>query len=467
MKIIRKTTNHITTINTEKFKTTTIKVSFKTDLTRENVTPRIMLANVLRNSSKTFASKKILSAHLEELYGANLSVSAKKQGSIHAISFFMQVANEKFLKSAPPLFEEALVTLSEIIINPKIVVDAFDKEVVNLEARLLKEEIESIIDDKTTYALKKLIAQMCETESFGISGDGYIEDLVKINEKTLIETYQSMIQDDEVNIVVLGDVLHEEVVAMFNQNLNLTPCMRNDLSKVENQLSPIENQLSPIENQLSPIENQLSPIENQLSPIDWEEKEISEIVKLQEEQLVNQAKLNIGYRTFTRMTDEDYFSLLVLNGILGAFAHSKLFVNVREKESLCYYCASQLDNFKGLLYIYSGLDSAQIPKAITIIDKQIADICTGNITSQELSLAKKSIINAKRESLDSSAGMLSDLEMGAILKMSAEEFVAKIETITKEDIVEVAKKIKKDTVFTLIPKEAEHHLETLHSEVEI
>ena len=410
------TTNYITTIKTEKFKTTLIKMSFKAKLERTTVTERILLANVLRNSSKHFSSKKMLNAHLENLYGASLSVSAKKQGNLHTISFYIQVANEKFLKSAPPLFETTLKTLSEVVMNPKIINDSFDKSIVNLEARLLKEDIESIYDDKTTYALKKMVASMCENENFGISGDGYIDDLANINEKTLIATYASMLNNDDVSIVVLGDVEHADVMQLFEDNLNFKPVKRKTLSA-----------------------------------IDREEKEMRSVTFLEEEQLVNQTKLNIGYRTNTRITDDDYFALLVMNGVFGAFAHSKLFMNVREKESLCYYCASQMDNFKGLMYVYSGLDATQVPKAIEIIDKQLEDIRSDNISEKELKLAKKSIINAKRESLDSSSGMLSDLEMGTILGLSADEFVEKIKNITVADVSRVALKIKKDTVFTLKP----------------
>ena len=416
------TTNQITTIRTEKFKTTLIKVSFKARLERETVTERILLANVLRNSSQNFTTKKALSAHLEDLYGASLSVSAKKQGKLHTISFYIQVVNEKFLKSAPPLFEAALKTLSEIIMNPKINENSFDKNVVNLEARLLKEDIGSIYDDKTSYALRKMITSMCENENFGISGDGYIDDLMHINEKTLVTTYESMLSNDDANIVVLGDVYHADVVRLFEDyfQLRLTSQMRTPLSAV-----------------------------------DKEEKEMHDMTILEEEQQVNQAKLNIGYRTNMRVTDEDYFAMLVFNGVFGAFAHSKLFVNVREKESLCYYCMSQLDNFKGLMYVYSGLDVAQVSKAMKIIDQQLEDICCGNITDKELLLAKKSIINAKRESLDSSSGMLADLEMGAILGITADEFIRKVENITSADVSRVAKKIKKDTVFTLEPSESD------------
>jgi len=422
------------TIKTEKFKTILIKVTFKAELARETITERILLANVLRNSSKKFESKKALSAHLEDLYGASLSVNAKKQGKLHTISFYIQVANEKFLKSAPPLFEAALKTLSEIMLNPNISKSAdqqFDKDVVDLESRLLREEIKSIYDDKTSYALKKMVAKMCENENFGISGDGYIDDLANINEKTLVTTYESMLNNDEVSIVVLGDVEHADVVSLLENHFKLN---------------------SQMGTKLSAVENHLSPVEKQLSPIDWEEKDMRSMTTLKEEQIVSQTKLNIGYRTNTRMTDEDYFAMLIFNGVFGAFAHSKLFMNVREKESLCYYCSSQLDNFKGLLYVYSGLNATQVPKATQIIDKQLENICCGDITDQELLLAKKSIINAKRSSLDSASGMLSDLESGLILGLTADEFVEKVEHVVAADVSRVAKKIKKDTVFTLEPQ---------------
>jgi len=416
MTVLRNTTDHITTIKTKKFKTTLIKVSFLGSLSRKTVTERTLLANVLRNSSMNFTSKKVLSAHLEDLYGASLSVSTKKQGKSHVISFYIQVANEKFLKSAPALFEAALKTLSEVTLNPKIVDGVFDKQVVDLEARLLKEEIESIYNDKTIYALKKMVAKMCENENFGVSSDGYIEDLADINEKTLVATYESMLNNDEVKIVVVGDADHTDVVKLFASNFNLN--------------------------------SQMYP---KISAVDTEEKNLDNVMTFKEEQLVNQTKLNVGYRTNTRITDDDYFPMIVFNGVFGAFAHSKLFMIVREKESLCYYCSSQLDNFKGLMYVYSGLDKEHVPKAINIIDEQLENICCGDITDQELMLAKKSIINAKRSSLDSASGMIADFEVGLILGMTADEFVEKVENITAADVSRVARKIEKDTVFTLEP----------------
>jgi len=409
-----KTTHNVTTVKTEKFKTTLIKVSFKSKLKRETITARTLLPSVLRRSSQAFPSRKELNAHLENLYGASLSIATKKQGALHVVSFYIQVTNEKFLTSAPPLFEEALKTMEAIIFSPNFIDDHFDPEVVTLEKRLLKEDIEAIYDDKTTYALKKMLSYMCESEGFGVNGDGYVEDLANIDEKTLVDTYRAMLNEDEQTVRIVGDVEHDDVLPLFKAHFN---------SKSERGLSS--------------------------QVVDQEEKELRGVTDLVEKQEISQTKLNIGYRTHTRVTDPDYFALLVFNGIFGAFAHSKLFTNVREKESLCYYCGAQLDNFKGLMYVYSGLDLTQVEKATAIIDQQLSDVVDGNVTETELLLAKKSIVNAKRESLDSATGFMADLEMGELLGMSADEFVQKVEAITLEEVMAVAKKIKKDTVFVL------------------
>ena len=409
-------TNHITTIQTSKFKTTLIKVSFTAPLSHDTLTKRVLLSHVLRNSSKEFSSKKVLNIHLEDLYGANLSVSAKKQGQIHTVNFYIQVANEKFLKSAPPLFEAALTTLGEVIMNPKVDHDGFCPEIVDLERRLLKEDIEAIYDDKTTYAIRQLQQKMCATEKFGVCGDGCLIELAKITPNTLFTTYQNMINDDEVAITIIGDLEHEKVIKLINSNFKLGIDMR-----------------------------------TKFDAVDKEEKVVHGVDNFAEQQQINQAKLNIGYRTGVRIGDDDYFHALIFNGVFGGGSTSKLFVNVREKASLCYYVGSILDNYKGLMYVYSGLDLAQVPKAIAIIDKQLEDICSGNVTEQELQLAKNSYINAKRSALDSASGMIADFETELILGVTTDQFIEKLQAVTIEQIQAVAQKIKKDTIFTLEP----------------
>ena len=284
---------------------------------------------------------------------------------------------------------------------------------------LRKEYIESIYDDKVSYALQKLVENMCKDEVFSTNSIGYVEDLSRINGQTLMSTYQQMLSDNQISITVVGDIEHEKVYEIFKNHFDFQHRSIN------------------------------------LTVIDSEDKEINETQVIKEEQDISQGKLNIGYRTHTRIGDEDYLPLLVFNGMFGGYAHSKLFINVREKASLCYYCASRLDNYKGVMYVYSGIESENYEKAVKIIDEQLKDMMAGNFTEKEVELAKKSLINSKLESMDQASGMMAHEALNKLLKdpLTVEEWIKQVNSVTAEQIVSVAKKIKEDTIFFLTGKE--------------
>ena len=356
---------------------------------------------------------------LESLYGASLSTTVEKRGKTHNVKFYLSLANEKFLGNREPLLEEGVELLKEVILNPLIVNGAFKEQVVEVEKRLLKEYIESIYDDKVSYALQKLVENMCKGEVFSTNSIGYVEDLNRINGQTLMSAYQQMLNENQISITVVGDIEHEKVYEIFKDHFDFQHRSIN------------------------------------LTVIDSEDKEINDIQVIKEEQDIAQGKLNIGYRTHTRIGDEDYLPLLVFNGMFGGYAHSKLFMNVREKASLCYYCASRLDNYKGVMYVYSGIESENYEKAVKIIDEQLKDMIAGNFTDKEIELAKKSLINSKLESMDQASGMMAHEALNKLLKepLTVEEWVNEVNSVTAEQIVSVAKKIKEDTIFFLTGKE--------------
>lgn len=409
----------LTSIKTDKFKTNLIAVSFQSEINRETVTSRALLPYILRNATEKFPSKKEINAYLETLYGASLSTTVEKKGKTHNIKFYMSLANEKFLANREPLLEEGVELLKEVIFKPCFVDGVFKESVVEVEKRLLKEYIESIYDDKVSYALQKLVEIMCKGESFSISSIGYAEDLEKISPTTLMQTYQKMLTEDQVSFTVVGDIDHETVYEIFKKHIQFN--------------QPTKN----------------------AQIIDHETKEIQEVQMVKEEQEITQGKLNIGYRTNTRIGDEDYLPLLVFNGMFGGYAHSKLFMNVREKESLCYYCASRLDNYKGLMYVYSGIEIQNYEKALKIIDAQLKDMQEGQFTEKEIDLAKKSLINSKLESLDLASGMMAHEALNALLPeaLTVEEWISQINAVTAEDIKRVALKIEEDAIFFLTGKE--------------
>ncbi len=409
----------LTSIKTDKFKTNLIAVSFQSEINRETVTSRALLPYILRNATEKFPSKKEINAYLETLYGASLSTTVEIKGKTHNIKFYMSLANEKFLANREPLLEEGVELLKEVIFKPCFVDGVFKESVVEVEKRLLKEYIESIYDDKVSYALQKLVEIMCKGESFSISSIGYAEDLEKISPTTLMQTYQKMLTEDQVSFTVVGDIDHETVYEIFKKHIQFN--------------QPTKN----------------------AQIIDHETKEIQEVQMVKEEQEITQGKLNIGYRTNTRIGDEDYLPLLVFNGMFGGYAHSKLFMNVREKESLCYYCASRLDNYKGLMYVYSGIEIQNYEKALKIIDAQLKDMQEGQFTEKEIDLAKKSLINSKLESLDLASGMMAHEALNALLPeaLTVEEWISQINAVTAEDIKRVALKIEEDAIFFLTGKE--------------
>lgn len=409
----------LTTIKTDKFKTNLISVSFQSEIDRETVTKRSLLPYVLRSATEKYPSKKEINTYLESLYGASLSTTVEKRGKTHNIKFYLSLANEKFLGNREPLLEEGVELLKEVILRPLLINDAFKEQVVEIEKRLLKEYIESIYDDKVSYALQKLVENMCAGETFSINSIGYVEDLNQINAQSLMETYQQMLNENPVNITVVGDIDHEKVYNIFKKHFDFQHRAVN------------------------------------LPVIDKEDKQIEDVKVTKEEQDIAQGKLNIGYRTYTRIGDEDYLPLLVFNAMFGGYAHSKLFINVREKESLCYYCASRLDNYKGVMYVYSGIESQNYEKALKIIDEQLKDMMSGNFTDKEMNLAKKSLINSKLESMDQASGMMAHEALNRLLPkpLTVEEWVNQVNSVTAEQIASVAKKIKEDAIFFLTGKE--------------
>lgn len=409
----------LTTIKSDKFKTNLISVSFQSEINRETVTKRSLLPYVMRSATEKYPSKKELNTYLESLYGASLSTTVEKRGKTHNIKFYLSLANEKFLSHSEPLLEEGIDLLKEVLLKPCFINGAFKQQVVEVEKRLLKEYIESIYDDKVSYSLQKLVELMCQNESFSITSIGYVEDLEKITPEVLVETYQKMLTEDQISITVAGDINHDSVYNCFKKHLQFNVPSTN------------------------------------AQIIDQEDKQIEEVKVVKEEQDISQGKLNIGYRTHTRIGDEDYLPLLVFNGMFGGYAHSKLFMNVREKASLCYYCASRLDNYKGLMYVYSGIEAQNYEKAIEIIKKQLQDMVDGNFTDKEIDLAKKSLINSKLESLDQASGMMAHENLNALLShpLTVEEWINEVNAVSVEDVKRVAAKIEEDAIFFLTGKE--------------
>ena len=401
-------------IETKKFKTNTIAIKFSRPLERENITERALLPFVLQKGSKSYPDERQLRLKLDELYGSKFSINSGKKGENHVITFVLDFPNDKFIQGENELVHECLNFLYDIVFNPNITDNQFKKSIVEKEKETLTNKIKAIIDEKMQYANMRLIDEMCKDEKYSIHSHGYLEDMDQINEETLYKIYREMIEDDRMDFYIVGDF---------------------DKHEMEKQIINVFN-----------IERQ-STVKTVVS----EPIKVNETNTVIEKQKVQQAKLHIGYRTGITYQDPNYYALQVFNGIFGGFPNSKLFLNVREKHSLAYYAASRLESNKGILFVFSGIAPDKFEQAKDIILEQHEDIKNGHFTKEEVEQTKKSIIHQFKETIDRAGGIIEFFYQQAIAEaeINLDEIYNKINAVTKEDVIDIAKEVQLDTIYLL------------------
>ncbi|MGF2615717.1 insulinase family protein [Rossellomorea vietnamensis] len=401
-------------VQTDKYKTNTLVWRMKSPLKADEVTPRGLLPHVLQSSSKKYPSTTALRSYLDELYGANFFVDLAKKGEYHVMSFSIEVANEKFLKDSEPLLRKGLQFLADVVMAPNVEQNSFHTETVEKEKKNQKVRIQSVFDDKMRYANSRLVEEMCKGEPYSLHPNGILEQVEKTSAESLYKYYQEAIQNDEIDLYVIGDVDTEEAEKMCEEIFSLQN--RNAEIIQDTTSAPAED--------------------------------VNEVIERLD---VKQGKLNIGYRTNVAYGADDYWALQVFNGVFGGFSHSKLFINVREKASLAYYAASRLESHKGLMMVMSGIDGKNYDQAVTIIKEQMQAMKNGDFTEGDIQQTKAVIRNQLLETIDTPRGIVEILYHNVISgqRIELDHWLESIEKVTKEEITAVAQKVNMDTIYFL------------------
>jgi predicted Zn-dependent peptidase len=404
---------------TRKFKTTVIYVYFHLPLAPETVTSNALLPMVLARASADYPTTAALSRHLDELYGASFGIDVSKRGEVHSIVFRMEVPSEQHIPGANGLLKSALETLASIITRPALEGDGFKADYFKQEAENLKQTIEGLINNKTRYAMVRCNEAMCKGEPFSLYRLGRVEDLQSITPQSLRQHHQQVLTTAPVDIFLIGDLVCEETRDLVQRTLVLPAA---------------------------------GP-EGRKMPTTAVKREPGRPVQEAQDQLdVNQGVLVIGMRTgATIKDDKDYFPLLVANGVLGGFPHSKLFQNVREKNSLAYVAYSAVETLKGIGYMYAGIEFENRQKCQEIMLQQLKDLQDGKIEDDEFETTVISLINDVLGAADN-PGAMADLAVDKVFsgrEMSIEERVAAYKAVTKQQVAEVARKFSLDTVYFL------------------
>lgn len=401
---------------TEKFKTTTIKVALRRNLRADSYTPTAVIPFVLRRGTRTLPTVRDIARHLENLYGAGFSADISKVGETQNIELFMEVAHDRFLPEKLGLTEAALEFLGQVLLSPATEDGGFRRDYVAQEAENLRRRLESVMNNKPQYALKRLREEMCAGEPFGLAKYGDEEELRRVDPVALWKHYRHVLATSPVDVFVVGPVEPRQVADWVVEHLTLP---RGDIETVV-----------------------------PATP-DPEGAGVERVVT--EARPVQQGVLALGYRTGVRYPDEDYPALLMYNGILGGYPHSKLFVNVREKASLAYFASSQLEATKGILTIAAGIAVDKYEQALAIIREQVAALSRGDISDEELENTRKGLLNGLLSGRDSPGRIIGGRLVGLINNRvrPVRELIRDLENVSRDDVLRVAQGVRLDTVYFL------------------
>lgn len=401
-------------IPAKQFKTISVRTVFYRPLCREEAAKNALITKLLKSGTVRYPSPLLLNRALDDLYGASLTSGIIKKGEVTAVSFDISCIKDSFVDE-PGNELAAIRLLCNVISEPVIENDGFSVEFFKRECENLKMKIQNRINDKKSYAEERCYEEMCKEEAFGIEKYGRIEDLEQLNPQILYRHYQTLLQSP-MDVFVCGDTNLEDIVPLFS-------------SFRPSGAIPSTSLITQVRN----------------------------VKHVTEEMDVNQGKLSMGFRTGIGADDPRFPALYLYNSILGAGVHSKLFRNVREKRSLCYYAYSRLERLKGTMMISSGIEFDQYDEAYREILLQVENMKLGNISEQERTEALSSLTNQLKALSDTPAALLAYAMTQALIEQepNPEDMIRKLESVTIEQIREAAQTVALDTVYFLKNKKEE------------
>jgi predicted Zn-dependent peptidase len=377
-----------------------------------------LLAKVLMQGSTKYPTMAEINKRTSYLYAAKIGVWAYKLGEAQVMSLSAEMLENKYSLDETNILDETIDVLADIFMNPLIKDGAFNKDYLETEKTNLINEIHAQINNKNSYVYRKCMQAMCKGERFAVNGTGEIEDVRQVDGASLYEHYNYLLENCAIEIFCVGR-LAEKKQFITDKFKNLLQ----DIKRAEN-------------------------VEDYSSEVILKAENKGEII---EEMEVSQGKLAVGFRTGFSNKDKDYPSFILFNAIYGASPTSKLFENVREKLSLCYYCHTSVEAEKGIVTILSGVEVENKQKAIDEILKQLEEVKAGNFTEKEIEDSRRSVINSYKGVYDNFGGIsfwyLRQLMKGDV--KTPDEAIDAINKVGREDVINAANKLTLDTIYFL------------------
>lgn len=408
---------YLTYIPSEKFKTSFFSAQMAAPLRPDTAGRNALLVNVLSRGTARFPDMAALGRELDMLYGARLGPQLRRMGENQVFGFTASCVDDRFLPPGEKLLEKTADLIGDMFCSPALQDGRLRQDYADSERINLVDEIRSIVNDKRAYASRRLLEVMCAGEPYGVHLMGSAGDMERISLETLDSHYRSVLPQGRLELFYCGSAPSERVAGAFARAFARLP--RQGL----------------------------------LEPAATTRRSARTVCQVVTETMdVSQGKLGMGFRTEC----PDVPANLMMDAMFGGTSTSKLFLNVREKLSLCYYAGSSYHRLKGLVTVSSGIECGNYDRAVSEISAQLEALKKGEWEDWELQGARSSLLNSLR-SIEDSAGALEDFVMGQTISGAGDTIPGLIEAIgavTGERIQAAAQALKLDTIYFLKGKES-------------
>lgn len=402
--------DNVSVISSTKFKNSALSLIIPVDL-NEKAADYNLITAILKRGCMKYPTTQDVWKHLQELYGAVFDIMVSKKGEKLFLNFYIQFMDNKYTLNNENLLFDAISLLNEILNNPLVEGGAFNKVYFDTEKENLKDLINSRTDNKDNYAVERVQEISTKGEPFSHYKYGTVERLDAISNEELYTLWIKTYTEAPRYFFACGDIKEEDLAGKIDGLMNK------------------------------------GAINTNIPYIGFKES----FEEVTEEMDVNQGKLTIGYRSDVSIFNGDYFALSVMNSVLGGGTHSKLFNEVREKNSLAYYSYSFIEKFKGLLVIACGVDLNNFSKAKDICIEQVENIKSGNVSDKEINSSISKMVSDLKTVQDTQYSIIdyvSSLKAYGI-NYTLEDVINNIKTVTRERIIETANKLQLSTIYYL------------------
>ena len=401
-------------ISTNKFKASVISFSMTLPLKRSSTAYGLLISHLLCRGSASYPSIALLNRRLDELYGSYIEIKSHHIGENLSLTISAETLDNKYIPDGTDVIGELISIIAELILSPAFLQPSFSSQIFDQEKRLIVDSINAEINNPRLYSAKKCLELMQEDIALPTS-DELKQIVSNISYGELCDYYRGLISSAPLRVFCVSAENAENLKRRIEASFEGYPCKSPSL--------PIP----------------LRPLKRNLP----EHKKVN--------MPVSQGKLTLGFSTgvIIHPNDDTYYTMIMLNEILGGSASSKLFLNVREKMGLCYYCSSSYSLYSGIMLISSGFEMKNYEIAKEAILNQIEEIKNGNISDFELESAQRSVTSGYRQLYDSPFELQSFFLNRALFNITdkIDDAERKLLTVKKDDIIALAKKIRLDASF--------------------